>query len=107
MWILCKNSSFENVYNIWADCKAHQDKHNISEMQFFCMYIQKNTEDWFHKDYKLATQDFLIQTFSGPLYVKVKNIASFTKVLQPCNIIGFLFLQSFIMSTEKQFQSSM
>ena len=70
-------------------CVTEQSVHHlltniqISNMNNFCMFLQINSEDRIHKELKLYTQGFIYPSYSGKLYVKVKNLCSFTKVLHP------------------------
>ena len=70
-------------------CVTEQSVHHlltniqISNMNNFCMFLQINSEDRIHKEFKLYTQCFIYPSYSGKLYVKVKNLCSFTKVLHP------------------------
>lgn len=78
----------------------------ISNMESFCMFLQTNREDTtFNNEFKLFTQGFISPYFRGNLIVKVKNIESFTKVLYPTDIIGYLTVQPFILKPEDIFPS--
>lgn len=81
------------VYNVLTNI-------HISNMDSFCMFLQTNSEDTFHTEYKLFTQGFIPPTYCGPLVVKIKNIGSYTKVLYPCDIMGYLTIQPFLKPEE-------
>ncbi len=83
----------QTVYNVPTNI-------HISKMDLFCMFLQINSEDTFHTEYKLFTQGFILPTYCGPLVVKIKNIGSYTKVLYPCDIIGYLTIQPFLKPEE-------
>ena len=91
-------------------CVTEQSVHHlltniqISNMNNFCMFLQINSEDRIHKEFKLYTQGFIYPSYSGKLYVKVKNLSTFTKVLHPCDIVGYLVIQPFILREDNHHQ---
>ena len=91
-------------------CVTEQSVHHlltniqISNMNNFCMFLQINSEDRIHKEFKLYTQGFIYPSYSGKLYVKVKNLSTFTKVLHPCDIVGYLVIQPFILREDMHHQ---
>ena len=69
----------------------------ISQMDNFCMFLQINNEESFHKEFKLYTEGFIHPSFHGNLHLSIKNIGSHTRILYPSDIIGFLVIQPFIL----------
>lgn len=88
----------ENCFIIEQAVKTIKTNIKISEMDF--LHFQKNTEDSFDTEFKLITQGFLNPTFSGSLNIRIKNTASYTKCLYPCDIVGFLVIHPFIAAAE-------
>ena len=80
----------QTIYNIETNLE-------ISDMNAFCMFLQTNKEDSFHREFKLFTQGFISPFYKGNLVVKIKNIEAYTKVLYPSDILGFLTIQPFIL----------
>ena len=87
--IICQEQS---VYTIETNI-------TISNMDSYCMFLQINKEECFHNEFRLFTTGFISPSYNGNLFVKIKNIDSYTKVLYPSDIIGYLTIQPFIMKT--------
>ena len=90
----------ENYYITEQSVKTIKTNINISEMHLFSMHFQTNSEDGFDSEFKLITQGFLNPSYSGPLFIRIKNIGSYTKCLFPCDILGYLVIHPFIADTE-------